>query len=181
MVDRLCERVRYVSGDYPRTRSTANLASVVDGAARPLFYLAIPPALFDDVVNGLGRVGIAEQGRVVVEKPFGRPRASAAELNDCIHRAVFHERRSPDRPLPRQGVGREPARLPLRGSCSSRCGTATSSSVQITMAEDFGVGSRGPSTRASGALRGVAPGHLLQVVALLGMEPPANSGGGVAA
>ena len=176
VVDRLCERVRYVSGDYREDQVYDDLASVVDGAARPLFYLAIPPALFDDVVNGLGRVGIAEQGRVVVEKPFGRDRASAAELNDCIHRA-FPEPRifRIDHYLGKESVENLLVFRFANSMLEPVWNRNFISSVQITMAEDFGVGSRGRFYESVGALRDVLQNHLLQVVALLGMEPPAGS------
>ncbi|HZA87220.1 MAG TPA: glucose-6-phosphate dehydrogenase, partial [Acidimicrobiales bacterium] len=87
----LAGRLTYVSGDYREQSTFEQLAEKLRGLERPLFYLAIPPAMFDDVVEGLARVGLAGEGsRVVVEKPFGRDQASAAELNDVLHK-VFPE------------------------------------------------------------------------------------------
>ena len=91
VLDALLERVRYVSGDYREAQVFDDLARALQGIDRPLFYLAIPPVLFDDVVTGLDRCGVAGQGRVVVEKPFGRDGASAHELNDVLHKTFSED------------------------------------------------------------------------------------------
>ncbi len=176
VLDRLCERVHYTPGDYREGTVFDDLAKVLDGYERPLFYLAIPPTLFDDVVTGLDRVGVAEGGRVVVEKPFGRDAASAKELNDCMHQSF------PEASIFRidHYLGKESVEnLLLFRFANSMLEPVWNrnfvASVQITMAEDFGVGTRGTFYESVGALRDVVQNHLLQVVALLAMEPPAGA------
>ena len=91
VVDDLVASISYVSGDY-RERSVFDLlATALDGCARPLYYLAIPPTLFDDVIEGVAGIGCSAGGRVVVEKPFGRDAESAADLNAVLHRAFPEE------------------------------------------------------------------------------------------
>ena len=176
ILDRLISRVTYVSGDYREPKVFDDLATALEGVERPLFYLAIPPVLFDDVVTGLDRVGIAGGGRVVVEKPFGRDRASAQELNDCIHRTFPEDRIFRiDHYLGKESVENLLVFRFANSLLEPVWNRNFISSVQITMAEDFGVGSRGKFYESVGALRDVVQNHLLQVVALLGMEPPAGA------
>src|SRR5947209_16367282 len=88
--DKLCSRLQYVSGNYNDETTYTKLRDALNGARRPLYYLAIPPSMFDPVVEGLGKFGSANNARVVIEKPFGRDLASAQQLNQVLH-SVFPE------------------------------------------------------------------------------------------
>ncbi len=112
--EKLLELLRYVDGDYTKPSTFVKLKKELGNAQYPIHYLAIPPSMFETVVQGLGASSCAENARVVVEKPFGRDLESAQELNRVLH-AVFPERADlPDRPLPRQGSHAEHPLLPLR-------------------------------------------------------------------
>src|SRR5690606_15354404 len=173
----LAGKLSYVSGDYREASTFENLAGKLAGVGRPLFYLAIPPSLFDEVVQGLARVGLTGPGsRVVVEKPFGRDLASAAELNDVLHQvfpeeAVFRI----DHFLGKESVEDLLVFRFANSMIEPLWSRNTIRSVQITLSEDFGVEGRGRFYETVGALRDVVQNHLLQVVALLAMEPPAGS------
>ena len=173
----LAGRLSYVSGDYREDSTFETLAGKLAGVERPMFYLAIPPALFDDVVQGLARVGLAGKGsRVVVEKPFGRDQASAAELNDVLHR-VFPEEAifRIDHFLGKESVEDLLVFRFANSMLEPLWNRNYISSVQVTMAEPFGVEGRGRFYESVGALRDVFENHLLQVIALLAMEPPVSA------
>ncbi|MBI2710452.1 MAG: glucose-6-phosphate dehydrogenase [Actinobacteria bacterium] len=175
VIDRVAARLTYQNGDYREPATFDALCDKVRGSdvERPLFYLAIPPALFDDVIDGLGRVCLHTNSRVVVEKPFGRDIASARALNDCLHRAFPEEAvYRIDHFLGKEAVENLLVFRFANSLLEPVWNRNFISSVQITMAEDFGVGSRGKFYESVGALRDVLQNHLLQIVALLAMEPP---------
>jgi glucose-6-phosphate 1-dehydrogenase len=165
-----------VSGDYREADTFERLRAAAGPCECPLFYLAIPPDLFDDVIEGIRAVGLNQKGRVVVEKPFGRDLQSAADLNEILHRsfpeeAIFRI----DHYLGKESVESLLVFRFANSLLEPVWNRNFVSSVQITMAEDFGVEGRGAFYDTAGAIRDVIQNHLLQVLALLAMEPPAGA------
>ena len=170
---KLVQRLSYVAGDYNAKDTYERLKRALDGAKSPLFYLAIPPELFETVVGGLHDAGCVDGARVVLEKPFGRDLASARKLNATLHR-VF-----PETSIFRidHYLGKEAVLNLLYFRFANTFlppiwNHDYIESVQITMAESFGVEGRGAFYDGVGAIRDVMQNHLLQVIALLTMEAP---------
>jgi glucose-6-phosphate 1-dehydrogenase len=170
--ERLAARVRYVAGDYSQRETFDRLRDALAGAQRPVFYLAIPVSLFAPVVEGLARTGCPD-GRVLVEKPFGRDLASAHELNATIHKCF------PEQSVYRidHFLGKEPVQNLLYFRFANTFlepiwNHAYVESCQIALTESFGIRDRGRFYEEVGATRDVFQNHLLQMLTLLAMEPP---------
>jgi len=170
---KLLSLLRYVDGDYSDLAPFQELKTLLGEAKRPLHYLAIPPSLFETVVANLAESGAAANARIVVEKPFGHDLASAQELNRTIHKYF------PESSIFRidHYLGKEPVQNLLYFRFANSFlepiwNRNYVRSVQITMAENFGVQGRGAFYDATGAIRDVIQNHMLQLTAMLAMDPP---------
>ena len=170
---KLLSLLRYIDGDYADPATFAKLHDALGEATRPLHYLAVPPSLFGTVAAALAKSGAARDARLVVEKPFGHDRASAKTLNAMLRKHF------PEENIFRidHFLGKEPVQNLLYTRFANPMFEPIWNrdhvrSIQITLAEDFGVKDRGRFYDATGANRDVLQNHLLQVLAHLAMDPP---------
>ena len=175
--EKLCGRLRYLSGDYSDPTMFQTLRKELGAAERPAYYLAIPPQMFEVVVEQLQKSGCTKGARMLVEKPFGRDLASAQELDRILLKtfdesAIFRI----DHYLGKRAVNNlhffrfaNPFLEPIWNHNYIE-------SVQVTLAEDFGVQGRGSFYEETGAIRDVMQNHLFQVLTNLAMEPAAGTG-----
>jgi glucose-6-phosphate 1-dehydrogenase len=172
-LDAMLARLSYVQGDYAEASTYEAVKAAIGDAKQPVFYLEIPPSLFATVVKGLGKADLTNHAHVVIEKPFGHDLESARKLNDEL-REVLEE---PQILRIDHYLGKEPVMdityLRFANSILEPVWNRHYiAHVQMTIAEDFGVDDRGRFYDAVGAMRDVIQNHALQVLGLIGMEPP---------
>jgi len=173
--EKLCGLLRYVDGDYQDPATFDALRKELGGAERPAHYLAIPPLLFEAVVEQLTKSGCSKNGRVIIEKPFGHHLESARQLNQILLSSFAEDNIFRiDHYLGKRPVNNLMVFRFANTFVESFWNRNYIESVQITMAEDFGVQGRGGFYDKTGAIRDVIQNHLFQVLSNLAMESPAR-------
>jgi glucose-6-phosphate 1-dehydrogenase len=175
VLNSLNAKLALVVGNYEDPQVYVDLAKKLEGKKKPVIYLAIPPTLFEQVINGLSNVKLTDTARIVLEKPFGRDLKSAIKLQEFLENSLSEDHiYRIDHYLGKESVEDLLIFRFANSIWEPLWNRRYINSIQITMAEDFGIEGRGAFYDGVGAMRDVLQNHLLQVLALIAMEPPSD-------